>query len=233
MGSRYRNEHKYLINKSESAILEERMKGLLEKDGNLKDKDSYLIRSIYFDDFDNSCLYEKIDGVNDRKKWRIRSYDCDDSVIHLECKRKIQNLTQKDSVSITRKQLEDALSGKVTVSNEYPGLWNQFALGILTKGYRPATIVQYERTPFIWKPTNVRITFDRNLASGEMFDKFFDKNLPVRSVMPLDMDLLEVKFDLLLPDYLRHALNINNMAIVSFSKYELCRKMPINMAIGG
>lgn len=233
MEGRFRNEQKYLINKAESAILQQRAKCLLEKDGHLGDKESYLIRSIYFDDLDNSCLYEKIDGVDNRSKWRIRSYDCNDSVIHLECKKKIHNLTQKDSISITRDQLEDALSGKVKISDEYPKLWNQFALGILTRGYKPVTIVQYDRTPYIWRPSNVRVTFDRNLASSEMFDHFFDRNLPVRSVMPLDMDLLEVKFDSLLPDHLRHALNIKNMATVSFSKYELCRKMPINMAIGG
>lgn len=233
MGGRYRNEQKYLLNKAESAILQQRTRGLLEKDRNLGGRESYLIRSIYFDDFDNNCLYEKIDGVDNRKKWRIRSYNCDDSVIHLECKKKVHNLTLKESVSITRRQLEDALSGNVKISDEYPELWNQFALGVLSLGYRPVTIVQYDRIPYIWKPSNVRITFDRNLASGEMFDRFFDENLPVRSIMPLNMDLLEVKFDSMLPDHLRHALNIENMAIVSFSKYELCRKMPINGAIGG
>lgn len=233
MGNRYRNEQKYLINKTESIILQQRTKGLLEKDSNLGDKESYLIRSIYFDDFDNSCLYDKRNGTDNREKWRIRAYNCDDSVIHLECKKKVRNLTQKESVSITRQQLEDALSGNVKVSVSYPKLWNQFALGVLSLGYRPVTIVQYDRIPYIWKPSNVRITFDRNLASGEMFDRFFDKNLPVRSIMPLDMDLLEVKFDSMLPDYIGHALNIKNMAIVSFSKYELCRKMPINRAIGG
>ena len=209
------------------------MNCLMQRDHNLGDKEAYLIRSIYFDDLDDSCLSGKIDGVDNRKKWRIRAYDLDDRFINLECKEKIHNLTRKDGVTITRKQLEDALSGNVSVSEQYPKLWNRFAVEVMTKGYRPVTIVQYERTPYIWEPSNVRVTFDRKLASGENFDQFFEKDLPVRSIMPMNMDLLEVKFDSLLPDYLKAALNLRNMAITSFSKYELCRRMSISQVIGG
>ena len=233
MSSRFRNEQKYLLSKKDAIILQVRLEGLLEKDEHLGDRDSYLIRSIYFDDPYDGCLREKIDGVDDRKKWRIRSYDCDDSVIHLECKEKLHGMTRKESTAITRSQLEEVLSRIPQVTGDTDPLWNQFALKILTEGYRPVTIVQYIRTPLVWQPSNVRITFDTGLASSEDFEGFFDEDLPVRSIMPEGMDLLEVKFDTLLPDHLRHAMNLKNMAVTSFSKYELCRRMPMYQVLGG
>ncbi|MBE5829973.1 MAG: polyphosphate polymerase domain-containing protein [Butyrivibrio sp.] len=228
MGNRFRNEQKYLLSKSDIAMLDTRLMGIMEKDPHLGDEASYLIRSIYFDDPQNSCLHEKEDGVGVRQKWRIRSYNCSDNVIHLECKKKIRDMTWKDSISITRSDLEDALNGSVQVSKEKEKLWNEFALLVITKRYRPVTIVQYERVPYIWAPSNVRITIDRNLSSSISFDSFFEKYLPARPVMPAGLDLLEVKYDTLLPDHLRHMLSLRNMRNTSFSKYELCRRLPMS-----
>ncbi|MCR5671169.1 MAG: polyphosphate polymerase domain-containing protein [Butyrivibrio sp.] len=228
MGNRYRNEQKYLIQKTETGIIQMRLSGMLEKDPHLGDRASYLIRSIYFDDLDDTCFHEKEDGVGIRRKWRIRAYSCSDSVIHLECKKKVGSMTWKDSVPITRDELEAAVAGSVTIDKDKPPLWNEFALNIITRGYRPVTIVQYERVPFIWYPSNVRITIDKNLSSSNMYDRFFDEDLPTRPIMPQHLDLLEVKYDTLLPDYIRRMINLRDMRCSSFSKYDLCRRLPIN-----
>lgn len=229
MGNRFRNELKYLLNKADMEMLNARLAGFMEKDPHLGSDKSYLIRSIYFDDATNSCLHEKEDGVGVRQKWRIRSYNCSDEVIHLERKKKVRDMTWKDSIPISRDELEDALRGTVQINKEKDKLWNEFALLVTTKSYRPVTIVQYERIPYIWTPSNVRVTIDKNLSSSEMFDRFFDKELPVRPVMPLNRELLEVKYDTLLPDHLRHVLNIENMRNTSFSKYELCRRLGVSV----
>ena len=73
----------------------------------------------------------------------------------------------------------------------------------------------------------MRVTIDRCLSSSEMFDRFFDEDLPVRPIMARDLDLLEVKYDTLLPDHLRQVMIFDNMRYTSFSKYELCRRMPM------
>lgn len=227
MGNRYRNEQKYLLNKSDVAILKMRLDAMMEKDPHVRDGTSYLIRSVYFDDMYNSCLHEKEDGVNFRRKWRIRIYNCSDKVIHLECKEKAGNMTHKDSITVSREDVEAALSGNIKPDKSREPLWNDFAMQVMTKGFRPATIVQYERIPYIWRPSNVRITIDRCLSSSEIFDRFFDDDLPVRPIMARDLDLLEVKYDTLLPDHLRQVMNLKNMRYTSFSKYELCRRMPM------
>ena len=227
MSNRYRNEQKYLLNKSDVAVLKMRLDAMMEKDPHVRDGTSYLIRSVYFDDLYNSCLHEKEDGVNFRRKWRIRIYNCSDRVIHLECKEKLGSMTHKDSITISRADVEAAIAGNIEVDKNREPLWNDFVLQVMTKGFRPVTIVQYERVPYIWRPSNVRITIDMSLSSSELFSKFFDEDLPVRPIMARELDLLEVKYDTLLPDHLRQVLSMRHMINTSFSKYELCRRMPM------
>ena len=40
----------------------------------------YMIRSLYFDSYDDRALKEKLDGVRDRDKYRIRYYNLDTSL---------------------------------------------------------------------------------------------------------------------------------------------------------
>ena len=63
---------------------------------------------------------------------------------------------------------------------------------------------------------------------GSLFDGyvkgFFYENLPTRQILSADQHLLEVKYDELLPDYLKDALQLGNLQQSTFSKYYLCRK---------
>lgn len=228
MNKKLRTEQKYFLQKSSAEILKMSLLGIMEKDPHLGEKRTYLIRSVYFDDPDDSCLCDKIDGVGEREKWRIRIYDADDSMIRLECKGKVGNMTYKDSARITRSQAESAINGDVGLCSGPDPVWNRFVLKMTTRGLRAVTIVQYERIPYIWRPSNVRITFDENIASSEMFDRFFDRDLPVRPIMPADKEIMEVKYDTLLPDHIRHSLSFGKMINTAFSKYALCRMMPMS-----
>ena len=48
----------------------------------------YEIRSLYFDDCDDSFLEENESGVDQRKKYRIRIYDTKGEIIHLKLRKK-------------------------------------------------------------------------------------------------------------------------------------------------
>jgi hypothetical protein len=48
----------------------------------------YKIRSVYFDDYWNTAYLDKIRGVQNRRKYRIRFYNDDDSRINLNAKLK-------------------------------------------------------------------------------------------------------------------------------------------------
>ena len=71
-----------------------------------------MIRSLYFDDYWNSAYNEKMAGVDFRKKYRIRIYNCQDSHIKLERKIKLSNYIHKDSASITRQEFDWITEGR-------------------------------------------------------------------------------------------------------------------------
>lgn len=60
------------------------MKAVAQLDPHAATKGYYTIRSLYFDNIADMALREKLNGVNEREKFRIRYYDGDTSVMHLE-----------------------------------------------------------------------------------------------------------------------------------------------------
>lgn len=69
---------------------------MMEQDPHTQDG-KYMIRSLYFDDPSDKALREKLDGVNLREKFRIRYYNRDPSLLHLEKKSKHNSLGTKFS----------------------------------------------------------------------------------------------------------------------------------------
>ena len=76
-----RHEYKFLISRADAELLKLRLPHIMERDTHSGDKGQYTIRSLYFDDFSNSAYYEKMDGVSERAKYRIRFYDYDSSLV--------------------------------------------------------------------------------------------------------------------------------------------------------
>ena len=89
-----RNEIKYLLTYEEYLILSARIRAVLPMDKHAKDPSGYMISSLYLDDQYNSSYYEKAAGTADRRKYRLRAYNFDDSFITLECKEKQKNQEQ-------------------------------------------------------------------------------------------------------------------------------------------
>ena len=91
MDIHYRHEWKHEISYADLLAIRQRLCTIAEPDPHAIDG-KYLIRSLYFDNPDDKALREKIDGVNLREKFRIRYYNLDPSVIHLEKKGKRSDL---------------------------------------------------------------------------------------------------------------------------------------------
>lgn len=224
----YRFEQKYYVDAVQLQLLRSRLEGLLALDAHAGDT-FYEIRSVYFDDIDNTCYQKNESGVDDRAKYRIRAYNCSDSRIMLEKKIKQGGKTRKLSVPLTREQCDTLLSGKNLSLEQkdfeaYPPLLQQFCILIETRKMQPKVIVCYDRIPYVYKQGNVRVTFDLHIASAKDFDKFFEKNLPKRPIMPKGKHLMEVKYDEFLPGFIKDSLEIGSLAQTTFSKYYLCRK---------
>lgn len=103
-----RHELKYLITPAELTVLRNTLAPLMQLDQGHE----YLIRSLYFDTINDDALEEKIAGVGNRKKYRIRIYNFSDRVIKLECKSKYGDLISKQSVSIPRELADQLIAGR-------------------------------------------------------------------------------------------------------------------------
>ncbi len=220
-----RHELKYFINPAELEALRSRLLPVMDLDKHCKNGEAYLIRSLYFDDVEDSAYYDKVSGVMHRDKYRIRIYRHSDQEIFLERKRKMGDLIQKSSVQITRRLCEQIISGDPRGLQTSPSpLLQDVYVQMRTRLLRPAVIVDYKREAYTSPAENVRVTFDMSLRSGLHSVDLFNPNIP--TVCPLDqnVEILEVKFDNYLPDHIRgilHGISADRSAV---SKYVLCRR---------
>lgn len=227
-GIKFRHEQKYIITSAESEIIKNRLKHLVLPDIHTDATGSYTIRSLYFDDYYNRCFYENQNGTDSREKWRIRIYNGSAERIMLECKRKEHGMTYKRSCQLSLEQTKLLMQGKAleNIAGQ-PTLIRRFILEMLTRKLTPKVIVEYERIPYVYKNGNVRITLDTNVSSSDKIEDFLEKSIMKRPVMSINEQLLEVKFDEFLPDFIYNSLQLGNLRQTAFSKYYLCRKFSL------
>lgn len=220
----FRHELKYLITSAQVGMLKSRLSGIAPLDAHAAGG-SYRIRSLYFDDYDDNCYYENENGTDPREKFRIRIYNGSTERITLECKRKERGKTLKTGCRLTLEQTKRLMDG-VPLGNiaDQPPLLQKLTAKMLTNRMRPVVIVEYDRVPYVYRLGNVRLTLDTNISSGSEVQQFLDPVISRRPVMPQGQQLLEVKYDEFLPDYLYRSLALENLSQSSFSKYYLCRK---------
>lgn len=216
---KYRHELKYIITEIQFQELKARLSSLLKVDKNTREDGTYFIRSLYFDDYLNTSYYQVLNGVSKREKYRIRYYNNDDSYICLEKKFKINNMTNKTSCKVTRKQVEDLIVGNLDINKENNKLLNEFIIKTKFYGYKPVVTVDYNRIPYTYDAGNVRITLDYNIAMNYKFSEFFEESGTSIPIIEKGNHILEVKYDDFLPNYISWLLNINTLEQTSYSKY--------------
>ena len=224
---KFRNEYKHVINKSHAAVLKSRLKTLLKTDPFANENGEYFIRSLYFDTYEDKSLYEKLNGVPFRHKYRIRFYNFDASVIKLENKIKKYNSATKLIANLSKEEVEKIFRQQYDFLkySEDP-LKTAFYQELNSEGLIPKTVVDYIRTPFIYPHGNVRITIDSNIRSpvGQIgITDLFNPNTPTVSIFPDERCVLEVKYDEFLPDFIRKIIQTEGATTSSMSKYASCR----------
>lgn len=219
-----RHERKYSINSHDDLIVSARLRKLFVHDTNADPHGIYRVSSLYFDTPYDKALRQKIDGVNEREKFRLRYYGDDTSFIRLEKKFKINGLCGKHSVRVTEGEAQRIISGDIDflLESEHSLLLELYSK---MKGQllAPKTVVTYDREAFLYEPGNVRITLDRNLRSGLGSTDFLNRKLfhaPVHD----GLAVLEVKYDEFLPELVSMAVQLTNRQAAAFSKYAVCRR---------
>ncbi|NLB18282.1 MAG: VTC domain-containing protein, partial [Syntrophomonadaceae bacterium] len=79
-----------------------RLKYVAQLDKNSVGASGYKIRSLYFDNYADKAVTEKLSGLSRREKFRLRYYNDDPFFIRLEKKAKSNRLCYKENSLITQ-----------------------------------------------------------------------------------------------------------------------------------
>lgn len=221
---KFRHEIKHYLNYGDYLIIKNRLKVLLTCDQNANSEGEYKIRSIYFDNYNDKALQEKLMGINNREKFRIRYYNEDLSFIRLEKKSKIKGLCAKISAPLTSEQTQSIINGDFEFLKESThALHQELYAKMKYELLRPKTIVDYTREAYIYEVGNVRITFDKQIRTGMTSIDALNIDLPTVEGLDSNLMILEVKFDEFLPQFITDILQNNYSRQTAVSKYAVCR----------
>jgi len=216
----FRHEVKHRISYADMLALRARLPAVMARDEHAGDGGQYEIKSLYFDDARDTALLDKLNGVNRRDKFRIRCYNGDTALLHLEKKSKINDLCKKQTAELTAEECARVIAGEWSFLRKEGPLKAEFAAS-LASGLAPKAVVSYTREPFVFPAGNVRVTLDYDIRTGLQPAEFLRRgvSLPV----PDDAIILEVKWDEFLPDVIRDAIQLPARRASAYSKYAACR----------
>ena len=197
---KYRNEWKYSLTNGEMSLLKSRISEIMNLDPHTPACGRYIIHSLYFDDYKDMSVYTTDAGLSKRFKWRIRYYDEDLSYIVLERKEKLSSRCHKKSCRITIDEYKKIVTGNIAD-------------------------ILYDTDKKLIKVINVRITFDMKISASYDLENFLKGNYIKYYINPSGMNVLEVKFDDILPSYIRKIVESYGFKQTSFSKYYYGRKI--------
>lgn len=221
-----RHELKIEVSKADFFALKSRLSAVMSLDDNVGEKGYYRIRSLYFDTDSNKALREKLDGLSRREKYRIRFYNDNVEELRLEKKIKTANLGHKRYANLSKAEVDSIIAGETEFLQGRDELLSEFYIKLKYDGFKPKTIVEYDRIPFVYGPGNVRVTLDYNIKSGMWQENLTDLEAPLLKV-PNDPVILEVKYDNFLPDVVAKLVATEGRNIMSFSKYAAARSYEI------
>ncbi len=190
----------------------------------------YTVRSIYLDTPRFLYYKEKIDGLKNRKKLRIRAYNLQEpnGPVFLEIKRKVGSRIAKSRATTTFENLnaifnlgQTAELGSLIKADQIGiSTANSFLFHVYNSNLQCANLVVYEREAFEGKinPT-LRITFDKHLRSRlvpDLSDLYSERNMT--TILPAYF-ILEIKYNHVFPSWLTPILSRFKLQKQALSKY--------------
>ena len=190
---------------------------------------------MYFDSEGLGCYHEKVAGVKNRKKLRLRTYTTSlnsDVKVFVEIKRKKDMAILKDRFIINYQDYLNILSDKsLTLSNnqlsaQEKDVWKEF---LWIKKYNcmtPKIMVVYNRKPLVGRINDrFRITFDSDIQAYPS-DRLNFLNHKT-DVLSNDV-IMELKYNNTIPRWFHFIIQKHQLNRLAFSKYckslEACHK---------
>jgi len=216
-----RQEFKYYVAEDKLESLRQSLTQVMEIDQNsIGQSNSYTITSIYFDTPFEEDFEEKVDGIKSREKFRIRIYNNNYDLIKFESKKRVETVIKKTSVVISKEDTESLCNGDYSSFRNSENEFLQMSYSkLVSGGYRPIIVVEYDREAYFLPYGNIRITFDMNLRTYNSDTDFLNLQHASIPVFKNNLQILEVKHSIPLPSHLQLILSKIPAARNSISKF--------------
>lgn len=126
-------EYKHIINNGDYLALKSRLNIIMNKDEHIIDG-KYKIRSIYFDDLNDQAYKDKINGLSNRSKYRLRYYN-DDACINVKNTDKVFINVKNDNylvANISDETYDGAIYSKNDLTSNGDGSLNIISDDVMT-----------------------------------------------------------------------------------------------------
>lgn len=220
---------KFVITRDLRARLMPHLLPHLRADENAGEGAFYPIVSLYYDNLDRDCYWEKMRGAKSRRKLRVRVYGSLDGSLPPTCFVEVKHKCDGRGVKRRgRMTLEHALAvadGKPIDAPLKPvdqRLVEEIHKLVHERGFRPCCCMRYDRQAFADKDpsSDLRITFDTGIAYR------FDDLTPIPDDRNFDRYLVEDGFSIMevkvtgsVPYWLSRMLGETGCILQSHSKY--------------
>jgi len=218
-----RFELKYLVPQRRVGEIVRSLEPFVMPDANWEDEGGYPIHSIYWDSDEWTLFWEKIEGLKDRRKLRVRRYAGADYAF-VEIKHRTDRTLQKrrarlplDTVFRTFRGEPDELDAPIDIEDPVVGE----AMGLRFRHrLRPRMAVSYRRKAYFGRyDPDLRITFDSRV-------QYHHRNVDIAAPFetgPYILDpriaILEIKFNDRVPDWLVRLVEGHGLQTTRLSKY--------------
>lgn len=119
-------------------------------------------------------FYEKEDGLEIRRKIRLRTYSPDSDFAMLEMKQKQGENQKKRSLRLSKEDADELSRGQYSCLLKYENSFAVECYGLMNMFcYRPKAIVEYQRKAYVASENKTRITFDLQLRRPKVISAFF------------------------------------------------------------
>ena len=230
-----RFEYKFVVPQGELQALRAGLAPFVAPDhfADVRAQKEYTVRSIYFDTARFDFYHEKLEGLQFRKKIRVRGYNEPEerSLVYLEVKKKITDHCLKHRAPFLLAELSELFRTGDVDRHVLPGRNSARALDdavrffyhLRRQALRSTVLVTYEREAFhgILDPT-LRITFDKHLRCRlyprleDLYEERYLEPVLFKSF------ILEIKFNRGFSSWLQSLLQHHHLQRSGFSKYASC-----------
>jgi hypothetical protein len=227
-----RFEMKFVVTAAQRTALMENLDPHLRPDANGGTGATYPVVSLYYDNAERDCYWEKLRGLGSRRKLRVRVYGSRNGAVReaafIEVKHKCEGRGVKRRVALPLEQALRAGSGSwpdgVDFSEPERRVIHEVHDLVQRRNFKPVMVMRYDRSAYAAKDpgSDLRVTFDTGIRSrlDHLTPEPDDRRFDMASEMHADgTAVMEVKITGCIPYWLSRMIAAAGCRLQSHSKY--------------